>query len=88
LKDSGDLLRTLKRVQKDGISIDALLYGHNHQGRCHNGARLGIPHCYDAGTATGKEGGRTQEMFPWLRPRAATRVIDLEKNTHYELDLL
>lgn len=54
--------------------IDALLFGHNHDGRVWNGG-WGIPRVYDAGTSTGKEG------FP-----GPHRVIDLAKEPSYDYD--
>jgi 3',5'-cyclic AMP phosphodiesterase CpdA len=50
LKDSEKLHEVLK-----DFSIDAILFGHNHDGRIWNG-HWGIKRAYDGGTATGKMG--------------------------------
>ena len=76
LKDSRALGHVVCGAIRDGISIDAALYGHNHLGRAHNG-RWGIPRCYDAGTATLRERGKWLGWLPWCRVRNSTRVIDL-----------
>ncbi len=41
------------KAMEKGISIDALLFGHNHQGEERNGT-WGIKRWYDAGSATCK----------------------------------
>lgn len=69
LKDSAELREVLV-----GRDIDAVLYGHNHEGRCHNG-KWGIPRCYDAGTTTRKEAGA-----------APHRVIDLSRDPRLDYD--
>ena len=69
LKDSDDLRKTL-----EGHSIDALLFGHNHDGRVWNGG-WGIKRVYDGGTSTGKEG----------KPNPH-RVIDLSKEPVFDYD--
>lgn len=68
LKDSDKL--------KDVVSgkIDALLYGHNHDGKISNG-QWNIPRCYDAGSATHKNGDNGYH-----------RVIDLEKDPRWDYD--
>jgi 3',5'-cyclic AMP phosphodiesterase CpdA len=78
LKDSEELREVLSASRP---GVDALLYGHNHRGRAHNG-RWGIPRCYDAGTATMK--GRPAQIawLPWFKVRASTRVIDLDGHPH------
>lgn len=91
LKDSDDLKEVLTKVIKDGIPVDAILYGHNHSGKVHNG-KWGIPRCYDAGTATLKSRPKMLEKLPWFKEQAAIRVIDLDKKTppfsDYVMDLL
>ena len=85
LKDSRGFMRLLSEIIADGISVDALLYGHNHLGGRHNGR--GIPRCYDAGSVTRKGRSRLISWLPWFQVRDATRVIDLEKDpaSDYEL---
>ena len=84
LKDAGRL--------KEAVAgkVEAILYGHNHQGQVHNGC-WGIPRCYDAGSATLKERSEFLSILPWFKVRASTRVIDLEQDPacgDYVLDLL
>ena len=79
LKDSTKLKDVLTGAIKEGISIDAILYGHNHEGKAHNG-QWGIPRCYDAGTATLRPRPRYVDWLPWYRIRSSTRLIDLEKD--------
>lgn len=79
LKDSEALGEVLNAVIGDGILIDALLYGHNHQGRAHYD-HWGIPRCYDAGSATRKPRPQLVELFPWFQVRARSRLIDLEND--------
>ncbi len=70
--------------------LDAILYGHNHQGQVHNGC-WGVPRCYDAGSATLKERSEFLSLLPWFKVRASTRVIDLDQDPaagDYVLDLL
>lgn len=74
LKDSDALGRVLEGSIARGVSIDALLYGHNHEGKKKNG-KWGIPRCYDAGTATHKEGKRGYH-----------RVIDLARDPRWDYD--
>jgi len=69
LKDSDKLGRVLKQYK-----IDALLFGHNHEGKVWNGG-WGIKRAYDAGSSTGK-GGK-------IGPH---RVIDLSKEPVYDYD--
>jgi 3',5'-cyclic AMP phosphodiesterase CpdA len=90
LKDSNELQDLLTASIKRGIKIDAILYGHNHEGKTHNG-KWDIPRCYDAGTATLKERPKSISWCPWFRVKASTRVIFInEENTRldYELELL
>lgn len=90
LKDSRRLKRVLNRAMAKGISIDALLFGHNHEGKLHHG-KWGIPRCYDAGTATLKPRPKFVEWCPYFQVKSSSRVIDLDDNTlnsDYELDLL
>jgi len=70
LKDSGALGEIIKGVG----NVDALLYGHNHEGKKWNG-KWGVPRCYDAGTATHKK-GRT----------GYHRVIDLSRDPRFDYD--
>jgi len=70
--------------------IDAILYGHNHAGKVHNG-HWEIPRCYDAGTATLKERNELMQLFPWFKIKSSIRVINLEQDEaqfDYELPLL
>ncbi len=76
LKDSKELKKVLVSVMNTGVSIDALLFGHNHQGKPHNG-EWGISRCYDAGTATLKSRPKCLDWFHWYQIQASTRVIDL-----------
>ncbi len=69
LKDSDELGEILKPKK-----IDALLFGHNHDGRIWNG-RWGIPRVYDGGTSTAKEGSPSPH-----------RVIDLSKEPIHDYD--
>ena len=90
LKDSAALEKTLQRAIGKGISIDAMLYGHNHAGKVHNG-QWGIPRCYDAGSATRKARPKVLAWLPWFEVRAATRVIKIgrkDPSADYTLDLL
>ena len=77
LKDSRRLKKLLTNIIDSGISIDALLYGHNHQGKSHN-SRWGIARCYDGGTATLKRRFRHSKWFPLLNVRSSIRLIDIE----------
>ena len=78
LKDSGQFKKVLTNSIDSGISIDALLYGHNHQGKSCNG-QWGITRCYDGGTATLKRRFRYLEWLPFLSIRSSIRLIDIEK---------
>lgn len=55
-------------------NVDALLYGHNHQGKKRNG-KWGIPRCYDAGSTTRKRGSAGYH-----------RVIDLSRDPRWDYD--
>lgn len=79
LKDSGQLKKVLTNAINNGISIDALLYGHNHQGKSHNG-QWGIARCYDGGTATLRRRFQHLEWFPLLGVKASIRLIDIEND--------
>jgi 3',5'-cyclic AMP phosphodiesterase CpdA len=89
LKDSDHLKDLVVEAIKDGISIDALLYGHNHQGKIHNG-HWGVPRCYDAGTATGKDRSSRSDLPDGAKSRTATRCIKLNRpvTEDYVIDLL
>jgi len=70
--------------------VDAILYGHNHQGYAHHG-QWEIKRCYDAGTATLKPRPKWLKWMPWFTVKASTRVIDLNyetPNVDYTLNLL
>jgi len=69
LKDSEELRKVLQQH-----TIDALLFGHNHDGRVWNGG-WGIKRVYDAGTSTGKHGKTSPH-----------RVIDLSKEPVFDYD--
>jgi len=69
LKDSDELRDTL-----EGHQINALLFGHNHDGRVWNG-HWGIKRAYDGGTSTGKQG----------KPNPH-RVIDLSKDPMHDYE--
>jgi len=77
LKDSDQLKKVLTAAIDKNSSIDALLYGHNHEGKSHNG-QWGIPRCYDAGSATFKPRPKAVARLPWFQVASATRVIDFE----------
>ena len=77
LKDSAKFKVILTAATEEGISVDALLYGHNHEGKSHNG-EWGIPRCYDAGSATLKPRPKAIAGMPWFQVHSATRVIDIE----------
>ena len=71
LKDSAELGKILKTHQ-----IDALLFGHNHDGLVWNG-KWGIKRAYDAGTSTGKQGKPSPH-----------RVIDLSRDPCFDYDAM
>ncbi len=77
LKDSSKLKRVLTDNINKGTSIDAILYGHNHEGKAHNG-KWGVPRCYDAGTATSKPRPRFVNWLPWFQIQSSIRTIDFE----------
>jgi 3',5'-cyclic AMP phosphodiesterase CpdA len=87
LKDSDKLKEIIERYIKSGNKIDALLYGHNHAGKVHNG-KWGIPRCYDAGSATLKPRGFIESIFT-AQSKSAVRIINLEKdcNSDYIIEL-
>jgi len=70
LKDWAELGKIL---QKRG-NVDALLYGHNHEGKSRHG-KWGIPRCYDAGSSTRKNGDV-----------GFHRVIDLSRDPRWDYD--
>jgi len=90
LKDSEALCKLLANSINKGVQIDALLYGHNHLGKTHNGGFLKIPRCYDAGTATLKDRTSMLDWMPWFKVRSAIRCIDLSRDARldYIMDLL
>lgn len=72
LKDSDALRKAITRPQ--GKRVDALLYGHNHEGKIRNG-KWGISRCYDAGSSTHKLGS--------VGP---LRVIDFRRDPREDYD--
>ena len=86
LKDSKKLKKILMNAIADGITIDAVLFGHNHEGKPHHG-KWGIHRCYDAGTATLKPRPKFVNWSPWFQIRSATRVIDLNQDPHFDYEL-
>ncbi len=74
LKDSEELGQVLKAAIEGGTKIDALLFGHNHDGHKWNG-KWGISRVYDGGSATRKEGSYGPH-----------RVIDLTKDPRFDYD--
>jgi len=90
LKDSDKLKKVLLAAMGQGISIDAILYGHNHEGKAHNG-QWGIVRCYDGGTATLKPRPDYVDWSPWFQTKSSIRDIDIGKedaHCDYELSLL
>jgi len=90
LKDSKKLEQTLKEIMDKGISIDALLYGHNHEGKSHNG-HWGIPRCYDGGSATLKPRPKIVKNIPLFQVNSSMRVIDIgndDINSDYKLSFI
>lgn len=84
LKDSPDLRKIIEG------KVDAILYGHNHQGQIHNG-QWGIKRCYDGGTATKKSRSEWIEWMKWFKVKAAVRMIHLDQDnaqSDYILELL
>lgn len=79
LKDAQKLKNILCQAMDRGISIDALLFGHNHAGDAHNNA-LGIKRCYDAGTATLKPRPKIFGRSGWFAVKASIRLIDIESD--------
>ncbi len=78
LKDSRELEKVLTSATDKGISIDALLYGHNHEGAAHNGA-WGINRCYDAGSATEKPRPKAIKDLKLFEVHSAIRIMDIEQ---------
>jgi len=78
LKDSKNLKKILTEAMDQNITIDAILYGHNHEGKSHNG-EWGIPRCYDAGSATAKPRPKMVKNMAWFQVNSSIRVIDIEK---------
>jgi len=90
LKDSRKLKKLLIQAMADGITIDAILYGHNHEGKTHNG-HWGIARCYDAGSVTLKARPNYVDWLPWFKSRSATRIVDIHRSdvqSDHELALL
>jgi 3',5'-cyclic AMP phosphodiesterase CpdA len=81
LKDSKKLGKILMNSIKDNITVDAILYGHNHEGKSKNG-HWNIKRCYDAGSINQKPRSESKKKLPWYdKVKNSTRLIDLEKNT-------
>ncbi len=78
LRDSDNLQTVLQNAMNMGITIDAILYGHNHAGKVHNG-HWNIPRCYDAGSATLKSRPKLLDSLPWFKEKSAIRIIDITK---------
>lgn len=72
LKDAGALGEVLRGAPRP---VDALLYGHNHHARVHNGT-WGIPRCYDGGSTTGKEGSQIVHRVIDLSFGPSADVVD------------
>jgi len=87
LKDSKKLKKVLEDIRGKNISIDALLYGHNHAGESHNG-HWGISRCYDGGSATLKPRPAAVSKLPWFQVKSSIRVIDLsEEDANLDITL-
>ena len=86
LRDSRKLKKVLTGAMAEGISIDALLFGHNHEGKAHNGT-WGIARCYDGGTATLKPRPKYVDWAPWFQVRSSTRVIRLDQDPDADITL-
>lgn len=84
LKDSSKLKKILTNAIKNGVSIDALLFGHNHEGNTHNG-KWGISRCYDAGTTTLKPRSKYVNWATWFKIQSSTRIIDLNKKPEEDI---
>ncbi|OGX09451.1 MAG: hypothetical protein A2Y06_04260 [Omnitrophica WOR_2 bacterium GWA2_37_7] len=76
LKDSRKLKKVLMDAMGKGISVDAILYGHNHEGKSNNG-KWGIKRCYDGGSSTMKPRPRAVSKVPWYQVHSSIRVIDI-----------
>lgn len=84
LKDTNKLHDVLMNTVNDEISIDAILYGHNHEGKSNNGL-WSIPRCYDAGSITLKPRSKLKKDLPRFgEVRNSTRVIDLGDNPNVD----
>jgi 3',5'-cyclic AMP phosphodiesterase CpdA len=70
LKDSA----ALGEILRGRGNVDALLYGHNHEGKKRNG-KWGIARCYDAGSSTRKQ-----------HAAGFHRVIDLSRDARLDYD--
>ncbi|MBU0469316.1 MAG: metallophosphoesterase [Candidatus Omnitrophica bacterium] len=79
LKDSKKLKKVLIATIAKGISVDAILYGHNHEGKANNG-KWGIKRCYDGGSSTMKPRPKAVSRVPWYQVHSSIRVIDIENN--------
>jgi 3',5'-cyclic AMP phosphodiesterase CpdA len=87
LKDSRALEEIVRGAINDGISVNAILYGHNHLGRSHNG-RWGVPRCYDAGTATLRERGEWLDWLSAFQVHNASRLMALDSEPASDHTLL
>jgi 3',5'-cyclic AMP phosphodiesterase CpdA len=87
LKDSNKLRNVLLGVMKKGITIDAILYGHNHEGKSNNGY-WEILRCYDAGSVTSKPRSKLKRDLSFYgETKNSTRVIDLNNNPNVDYEL-
>ncbi len=80
LKDAETFCRLLLKHRE---KIDAVLFGHNHEGRSWNDWLVGIPRLYDGGTSTQKRNRNEDDFTPH-------RVMDLSlpPGTDFDADFL
>jgi 3',5'-cyclic AMP phosphodiesterase CpdA len=78
LKDTNLFKETINRINKNILTIDAVLYGHKHNrnGAFNSNYFLSIRRCYDAGSTTRKNGDPGYH-----------RLIDLSTDPLYDFDL-
>ena len=77
LNDVSDFHSVLERVVQDGVSIDALLFGHSHKGHDFSDRWEFVKQCYDGGTITGHRG--TLARIFGLKVKAIARLFSLEE---------
>jgi 3',5'-cyclic AMP phosphodiesterase CpdA len=88
LKDSKKFGKILIDAGNNNISIDAILYGHNHEGKSNNG-QWGIKRCYDAGSINLKPRSKNKLKSSWYDDvQNSTRLIDLQKNPESDQKLV